>query len=106
MRSFLNAMTIGMQFEDNVDAIDVESELMAMEEEPLDRVAPLPLPPWADGDNDGDVDGGDFLVWQRGYMKTGPGLTLADGDFNREDVIVDIVDLNVWRSQYPTPTVR
>jgi hypothetical protein len=100
---YLQFRTIGMRFEDNVDAIDVEPEWLL--QEPLDFVSPLPLPPSADSDGDGDVDGRDFLAWQRGFNKLGPGLTLGDGDFNREDVIVDGVDLAVWLGQFGTPAV-
>jgi hypothetical protein len=99
---YLQAGQIGMLPSDNVDAIDVEAEWMWVEEEPLDRVSPI-LPPTADGDGDGDIDGQDFLLWQRGYGMLGPGLTLANGDFNREDVIVDGIDLSVWLSQYLVP---
>ncbi|MEM8946825.1 MAG: hypothetical protein AAGD11_16745 [Planctomycetota bacterium] len=50
----------------------------------------------ADFDQDGDVDGADFLVWQRGV---GTGTSLADGDANG-DGQVDGSDLAVWQSQY------
>jgi hypothetical protein len=100
---YLQAAQIGMLPTDNVDAIDVEAEWMWEEEIPLDRVSPILPPPTADGDGDGDIDGQDFLLWQRGYGMLGPGLTLANGDFNREDVIVDGVDLGVWLAQYLVP---
>lgn len=50
----------------------------------------------ADFDQDGDVDGVDFLAWQRGL---GNGSTLAEGDANG-DGQVDEMDLAVWQSQY------
>lgn len=50
----------------------------------------------ADFDSDGDVDGADFLVWQRGF---GSGTTFAAGDANG-DGQVDEMDLAVWQSQY------
>ena len=53
----------------------------------------------ADFDDDNDVDGVDFLIWQRGL---GIGSTHADGDAN-EDNVVDAADLAVWEAQYGTP---
>lgn len=56
----------------------------------------------ADFDDDGDVDGADFLVWQRGFGLTGqPDKSTGDsnGDGN-----VDGTDLANWQSQYsPSP---
>ena len=49
----------------------------------------------ADFDQDGDVDGSDFLTWQRGR---GAGVTLAEGDADG-DADVDGADLAVWRFQ-------
>jgi hypothetical protein len=51
----------------------------------------------ADFDLDGDVDGGDFLVWQRfnGLMA---GATKSQGDANA-DGKVNGADLTIWRSQ-------
>jgi hypothetical protein len=50
----------------------------------------------ADFDQDGDVDGSDFLAWQRGF---GVGSTLAEGDANG-DSVVDAADLTVWENQF------
>lgn len=50
----------------------------------------------ADFDQDDDVDGVDFLTWQRGR---GAGSTLAEGDADG-DADVDAVDLTVWRFQW------
>lgn len=50
----------------------------------------------ADFDDDDDVDGLDFLTWQRGYLT---GTTHAEGDANG-DTIVNGADLAVWESQY------
>lgn len=53
----------------------------------------------ADFDGDGDVDGRDFLIWQRtGLLDDGTG-SLADGDANG-DGNVDSDDLIVWQDQY------
>lgn len=54
----------------------------------------------ADFDEDGDVDGADFLAWQRGFGITS-GAFLADGDANG-DGDVDENDLFSWESQYGT----
>ena len=66
-------------------------------------VIPAPSNDLADFDVDGDVDGRDFLAWQRGFGKASP--TLADGDAN-SDNLVDELDLGIWQTQYDaTPLV-
>lgn len=50
----------------------------------------------ANFNQDGDVDGTDFLAWQRGF---GVGSTLAQGDANG-DRVVDAADLTVWENQF------
>jgi hypothetical protein len=50
----------------------------------------------ADFDADGDVDGRDFLIWQRGFSGVG---ALATGDANA-DGDVDADDLAIWQNQY------
>lgn len=57
-------------------------------------------PDSADFDNDGDVDGRDFLAWQRGHGMANP--TKADGDANN-DGQVNSADLLVWQDQYGSP---
>lgn len=52
----------------------------------------------ADFDGDGDVDGRDFLRWQRGYGLGGQ-TTNANGDANG-DGIVNGADLAIWQGQY------
>ena len=52
----------------------------------------------ADFDNDGDIDGADFLTWQRGL---GAG-TNASGDTNGDGQL-NGVDLGVWKDQYGDP---
>ncbi len=52
----------------------------------------------ADFDADGDVDGADFLVWQRN-VGTASGATLAMGDADDDDD-VDADDLAAWSAQF------
>jgi len=54
----------------------------------------------ADFDQDGDIDGSDFLAWQRGFGQSGG---LSEGDANG-DGTVDDTDLGVWESQFGTTT--
>ena len=53
----------------------------------------------ADFDVDGDVDGRDFLLWQRGFGTAAPNAVNADGDADN-DTDVDGDDLGVWQDQY------
>jgi xyloglucan-specific exo-beta-1,4-glucanase len=59
-----------------------------------------PLPD-ADFDGDGDIDGRDFLAWQRGYGIQAPIATKANGDADN-DLDVDGNDLGIWQEQYGT----
>ena len=52
----------------------------------------------ADFDGDDDVDGSDFLAWQRGFGKT-TGAVPEDGDSD-QDGDVDEQDLLTWQSQF------
>ncbi len=51
---------------------------------------------FGDADLDGDVDGRDFLAWQRG-ASADSGWAL--GDFNGDDV-VNQLDLQIWQNKY------
>ena len=55
----------------------------------------------ADFDDDSDVDGNDFLIWQRGL---GVGTDNATGDAN-DSGVVDAADLAIWQSQFGTSAV-
>lgn len=55
------------------------------------------ISPQADFDSDGDVDGIDFLTWQRGFGIIS-GATLAYGDADGNGA-VDAVDLMEWQGQ-------
>lgn len=52
----------------------------------------------ADFNGDGDVDGEDFLAWQRGFST---GATLSEGDANGDSTVND-ADLAIWEQQYGT----
>ncbi|WP_146451525.1 hypothetical protein [Bythopirellula polymerisocia] len=54
------------------------------------------IPAFADFDDDDDIDGRDFLIWQRGY---GTGTSRAEGDANW-DGLVDESDLAIWQARY------
>jgi len=54
-----------------------------------------------DFDSDLDVDGADFLIWQRGF---GTGTTFGSGDANGS-MTVDGTDLALWQSDYGQPVV-
>lgn len=55
-----------------------------------------PDPSNADFDDDGDVDGADLLIWQRGF---GTGTTSAQGNADG-DGDVDAADLAIWKTQF------
>jgi hypothetical protein len=58
--------------------------------------------PSADFDGDGDVDGRDFLAWQRGFGTPAPTAFKSQGDSDN-DLDVDGADLGVWQLEYGTP---
>ena len=74
-------------WDDELDALDVDQIFNFPDHEP-----------------DGRVDGLDFLAWQRGFGLVGPGLTEFDGDFNG-DQLVDTLDLKLWEAIVPFPLV-
>ena len=54
----------------------------------------------ADFDTDGDIDGADFLAWQRGFGT--PNANKPDGDADNDND-VDADDLVVWSNQFGQP---
>ena len=79
---------------DNVLTTATESGVFIFDAS-MTELAPTPMGD-ADFDGDGDVDGNDFLIWQRGF---GTGTTMAQGDANNSGT-VDGADLAVWQGQY------
>ena len=61
--------------------------------------AEQPAPVSADFDSNGNVDGADFLAWQRGFGAVTPNATRSDGDADN-DADVDGDDLDWWESQF------
>jgi hypothetical protein len=55
----------------------------------------------ADFNGDGDVDGVDFLIWQRGF---GGGTSLQQGDANGSGT-VDAADLAIWKAAFGSTAV-
>jgi hypothetical protein len=55
----------------------------------------------ADFDSDSDVDGADFLSWQRGFGTSGVGATRSNGNADN-DADVDAMDLAIWRDAFGT----
>jgi len=70
----------------------------------VDRIAlrdtTFVAPEDADFDGDGDIDGQDFLAWQRGNGILS-GADTTQGDANG-DGVVDESDLAIWKSQFGT----
>lgn len=61
-----------------------------------------PIDPSADFDADGDVDGRDFLVWQRGFgLGDQTDNSLGDANFDGD---IDELDLAVWQEQFGEST--
>lgn len=58
-------------------------------------------PPPADFDENGAVDGHDFLAWQRGFGLTGV-AGHGDGDADA-DLDVDDADLGIWKTEFAPP---
>jgi hypothetical protein len=57
----------------------------------------------SDFDDDGDVDGDDFLIWQRGLVSSGvPANDKSTGDADG-DGDVDGTDLGIWQAHYGLP---
>jgi hypothetical protein len=82
-------------------SIDPSSGAMTLLMQPLEVIA-LRIESVLNADANGNdqVEGSDFLAWQRGFGLSGA-TTLVNGDFNY-DGAVDSQDLAVWQSQHGT----
>jgi hypothetical protein len=78
------------------------TDITGIDFQPLDTYTDLePVPVLnADFDEDGDVDGSDFLTWQRGFGIERD-ATLSQGDANGNGA-VNASDRAVWEQQYGT----
>lgn len=65
----------------------------------LAAIGPRMLLDPGDLDGDKDVDGGDFLLWQRGVGRAGANLKLTDGDANG-DLTVNAADLDLLKQNF------
>jgi hypothetical protein len=98
-----------------VDAFDVDSDANTTEPIPFDErgsgfkringvtvdvgAVEVQSDPTADFDFDADVDGTDFLLWQRGLSVTGVAATRSNGNADGDND-VDGADLAVWKTQF------
>ncbi len=84
-----------------IDSVTGAALIGEVEDYKLEKVAP-PIPSqFANGpdfDNDGDVDGSDFLSWQAGFG-TAAVAAVSDGDANGDNN-VDQVDLTEWSAGF------
>ena len=63
----------------------------------IGAVEDQPIAASADFDTDGDIDGADFLAWQRGFGTASP--THSEGDADNDND-VDATDLGIWQTNY------
>jgi len=84
---------------DAVLSADTNRNLDSTTPDAMITVAEL-VPEGADFDDNGQVDGRDFLFWQQGYGLSG-GAAHSDGDATG-DASVDAADLAVWRNEFGT----
>lgn len=84
---------------------DEESQTLALLDSSNSQVhifqagAPAAVPDNGDFDSDGDVDGADFLTWQRNVGVNDGAATLASGDADGDEHVTG-ADLAIWRNQY------
>jgi hypothetical protein len=92
--TYTTAGLAGLGFAEDDDGTSVFYRYAAAQETPFIDSDPSN----GDYDGDGDVDGADFLTWQRGLGLTGqPDATTGDSD---DDGDVDAADLALWQSHF------
>jgi len=79
---------------------DGDIDLLAADNLWLENINTLPS---ADFDADEDVDGADFLTWQRGFGAATTDASYSNGDSNN-DGSIDATDLANWLSTFETNT--
>lgn len=90
----------GRVFPENLAVVDGKLFLTATGEFSGRELWVAELPPRGDYDRDGQVDGRDFLAWQRAHgAVVSPSGSGADGDRNG---VVDAGDLAVWQANFGT----
>ncbi len=99
----IDAATIFARFrfsEFDIDSLTGLAQIGEVEDYAIAPViaAPLVSSNGADFDNDGDVDGSDFLAWQRGFGQAS-GAAPTQGDANG-DGAVDGNDLAEWQTDF------
>jgi hypothetical protein len=90
---------IGVQITNEADATGIVTGWGYETEKGVDILAgdAGPVVVNADYDDDGDIDGRDFLVWQRTLGSSIANGTGADGSNNG---VVDAADLDLWETQF------
>lgn len=88
-----------LAFTEGNDGADLEVQYNALPNGGDVLISFVGQTPDGDFNDDGVVDGVDFLIWQRG---AGIGTTAAEGDANG-DGMVNGADLAIWEAQYGGP---
>jgi len=83
-----------------IDSVTGAALIGEVEDYKLERAAPaVVLLNGPDFDADGDVDGIDFLSWQRGFGMSGVAVLSSNGDTNNDD-LVNNTDLANWGAEF------
>jgi hypothetical protein len=101
---YLQYSMLGMLFDDNIDALDVEYAPGGMIQEPLDWVSNAWVPNNGDYNGDGVTDAADYTIWRDNRGNVGlPGIP-GDGDdgslTGNPDGIVDEFDFQYWKVSF------
>ena len=100
-------LELGRPFDTSVFGLGVDGDLefrLSVQGSPatIGNVEYFTPSDYADFDVDGEVDGQDFLAWQRGAgLNSGAALADGDADFDGD---VDADDLSLWQAAYSTST--